>query len=284
MGGGSYSISNRTERAFASGYFHKSANEIFSDSLHKEMQSVGVEIRESCDSEEHPESKAIIIALDVTGSMGIVPHELIKNGLPNIMKTLLEKGVKDPQIMFMAIGDHKCDRAPLQLGQFESSDELMDKWLEKIWLEGGGGGNGGESYHLAWYFAANHTSIDCFNNRHEKGLLITIGDDKTHRQIKGEALKEVMGNGEFEKELSAVKLLDDARNKYDVFHINFLDWRGSQEETKNDWKELIGDHLFNASDVLGIIDLIGQICMDKYVSKIKKQTTTPKNNETEIIL
>lgn len=44
------------------------------------MNIVG-KIRECRDSEEHPESLPIIIALDVTGSMGMVPHSLITGGL-----------------------------------------------------------------------------------------------------------------------------------------------------------------------------------------------------------
>lgn len=41
------------------------------------------------------------------------------------------------------------DQAPLQIGQFESTAELMDQWLTWSFLEGGGGGTGHESYELA---------------------------------------------------------------------------------------------------------------------------------------
>jgi hypothetical protein len=47
----------------------------------------------------------------------------------------------DPQIMFGAIGDATCDRAPLQVGQFES-DNRMDDDLGRILLEGGDAGKG----------------------------------------------------------------------------------------------------------------------------------------------
>ena len=33
---------------------------------------------------------AIVIALDVTGSMGSIPHFLVKEGLPNIMKRIID--------------------------------------------------------------------------------------------------------------------------------------------------------------------------------------------------
>ena len=50
-----------------------------------------------------------ILALDVTGSMGSIPHYLVKDGLPNIMDGLIKKGIADPQVLFMGIGDHECE-------------------------------------------------------------------------------------------------------------------------------------------------------------------------------
>ena len=78
--------------------------------------------------------------------------------------------------MAMAIGDAECDRAPLQVTQFEADIRLADQ-LRELWIEGGGGGNRGESYHLPWAFAAMRTSTDCFERRGRKGYLFTIGDE-----------------------------------------------------------------------------------------------------------
>ena len=38
--------------------------------------------------------------------------------------------------MFLAIGDHTCDRNPIQVGQFESSDQLLVDSLATIHIEG----------------------------------------------------------------------------------------------------------------------------------------------------
>ena len=140
MGGGTYSSTVRDIRATNTGYYTLSPTEIFkSKSVNSAMNPNGVAIRESRDSTEHPNSLAIILALDVTGSMGSVPHFLVKQGLPSIMDGIIKSGINDPQLLFLGIGDHECDTAPLQVGQFESSDELLDKWLTDIYLESGGG-------------------------------------------------------------------------------------------------------------------------------------------------
>jgi hypothetical protein len=244
MGGGLYSIDNRSVRATSLGYATKSAHEIFTQrSINNAMNPLGIKVRESRDSAEHPKSLAIILALDVTGSMGSVPHHLVKDGLPNIMGSIIQKGMPDPQLLFLAIGDHECDQSPLQVGQFESSDELLDKWLTDVYLEGGGGGNAGESYLLAWYFASFHTSIDCFEKRKEKGFLFTIGDEPTLKGIPKSRLQNIMGDGQYDN-FSATVLFDKAREKYNVYHLHIRETgAGSRQETIDGWKQLIGDNL-----------------------------------------
>ena len=82
---------------------------------------INVGVRECRDSDEHPETTPIIIALDVTGSMRRTPHEMIKDNFPKLMDALTQLNIKDPQLLFMAVGDHECDRYPIQVGQFEAS-------------------------------------------------------------------------------------------------------------------------------------------------------------------
>lgn len=107
--------------------------------IHDSMSPQGIVVRECRDSDVHPNTIPIILTLDVTGSMGAIPRQLIADGLPTMMGTLIQNGVPDASLMFMAIGDHECDRFPLQVGQFESGDEELDMWLTRTYLEGGGG-------------------------------------------------------------------------------------------------------------------------------------------------
>src|SRR4051794_18502556 len=129
--------------------------------VHQKMNPFGVQVRESRDSEAHPESHAVAVLFDVTGSMQSVPRILQEN-LPRLMALLIRKGyLEHPQILIGAIGDATCDRSPLQVGQFESGIEIEED-LGKLFLEGGGGGHIPESYELAMYFLARHTALDCF--------------------------------------------------------------------------------------------------------------------------
>lgn len=285
MGSGSYSSYNRTTRATTLGYDTKSVHEIFeARTVDVLMDPKNTEVRESRDSDEHPKSLSIILGLDVTGSMGSIPHQLVKDGLPNIMGRIIQVGVPDPQLLFLGIGDHECDRYPLQVGQFESSDELLDKWLTSIFLEGGGGGNAGESYLLAWYMAAFRTSIDCHEKRGQKGLLFTIGDEKTLKKLPGKSLLGIFGNGQYQ-DYSASELLDKAREKYNVFHLHLKQgMNGMSNDVMGDWKQLIGDNLIIVDNKEEIQRVIPEIVISSLSSTQKTQRDIINKDPEENIM
>lgn len=242
MGGGSYSYNTSVTRA-SNVYQSMDRSEVFTSTSLNPQMDIKNKIRECVDSEEHPNAFPIIIGLDVTGSMGRIPYELITNSLPQIMKKIMDEGVKDPQVCFLGIGDSRCDNAPLQVGQFESSDELMEKWLKLVYLEGHGGGNGGEDYGLAWYFAARCTSVDSFKKHGRKGVVITIGDEPIHMTISRNAIKEIFGSAE--ANINVVDLLNEAKSEWDIYHINVPDYSGRKALTKSCWNELLQDKVLH---------------------------------------
>ena len=257
MGSGTYSSSRRLMNATTRGYNTKTREEIFTQrQISHDMDPKKAHLRESRDSEEHPLSVPIILALDVTGSMGSVPHHLIKSGLPTLMETIIQGGINDPQVLFLAFGDHTCDTSPLQVGQFESSDELLDKWLETVWIEGNGGGNEGESYFLPWYFAAKHTVHDHWEKRQKKGYLFTVGDEPCLSRIPGasrdlqtadwgshrtKGLQDIMGDGQYQ-DYTARELLLLASERYHVIHIVIRETsRGREPHTMDSWEAMMGN-------------------------------------------
>lgn len=280
MGHGGYDSHSRSIRATKSGFYTKTNQEIYTQSeIHKDMNPHGLKVRESRDSDEHPNSIAMVIGLDLTGSMGMVPQELVRDGLPNIMQGVMDAGEPDPQVLFVGVGDHECDRAPLQVGQFESSDELLDKWLTNTFLEGGGGGNEGESYLLAWYLAAYHTSIDCFEKRGKKGFLFTIGDEPTLHTLPKDGgrgrelgLKEIMGPGQHEDH-TVQDLLKKVSESYEVYHIHVKEtYAGRRQPTIDGWKQLLGDNLIvvdRGVDVAGaIIEIVAGDLPEESVTQV----------------
>ena len=85
-----------------------------------------IKVRESRDSKDNPLSTAIIVGLDVTGSMGYLSEEIAKNSLNKTMLEIYDKQpVTNPHIMFQAIGDSKSDRAPLQATQCGQNRRLV---------------------------------------------------------------------------------------------------------------------------------------------------------------
>jgi hypothetical protein len=272
MGSGMYSGVTRTLRSEAKGYATKSASQIFTQrDISNGMDPSGVMLRESRDSTEHPNSVPIIIGLDVTASMGTVPHQLVKTGLPTMMETIINGGVPDPQVLFLGIGDHECDRRPLQVGQFESSDELLDKWLTDTYLEGGGGGNAGESYLLAWFFASRYTEIDSIG-KGEKGFLFTIGDEPTLHTLPARNQEQIMGPGQYSDETSA-SLLAKASEKYHVYHINISEtYSGGRASVVDGWKQILGDNLISVQSKDEVPHVIAKIVNGKAGTKTTANT------------
>lgn len=279
MGGTSYSSHSRSLRSTSEGYFTKSRDDIFEQNkkrmIHESMVPRGIQIRESRDSEAHPNSIPIIITLDLTGSMGNIPHELVKNGLPKIMEGIIQHGIPDPQVLFLGVGDHECDRAPLQVSQFESGDAELDMWLTRTYIEGGGGGNMGESYGLAHYFAARHTVTDHWEKRKQKGFLFTIGDEPNLTSFPSNALKEIMGNGDIST-FTDIQILREAQEKWQVFHIL------PGKETRNSrkyWHDLLGQNSIWVDSVDKIADTIRDIVISN--TDLTKFNSTPVSVITE---
>jgi len=101
----------------------------------------------------------IIIVLDVTGS-NINFARLVYDKLPMFYGEIESKGYLDDfDLCICAVGDAKCDDYPIQIGEFAKGLEI-DSWLEKIVLEGGGGGQQTESYELMAYYLLHSTVLE----------------------------------------------------------------------------------------------------------------------------
>jgi hypothetical protein len=250
----------------------KSKEEIFtSKTLDVSLDPKGAN-RESVDSKDNPESTALIVGLDVTGSMDIVLDAMARQGLNILASQIYErKPISDPHIMFMGIGDVEMrDKYPLQVTQFEADIRIAEQ-VQKIVLEGGGGGNHYESYALAWLFAGAHTKIDCFDKRKKKGYLFTVGDEEPTPYLKAQDIEKVIGDKVQDMDVQA--LLTMASRQYEVFHVMVEEgshFRSSGPEVAKKWVALLGQRALRLSDHTKLAEVIvSAIQVNEGISKKK---------------
>lgn len=214
-----------------------------------EFDPAQIGVRESRDSKDNPASTPIILASDVTGSMGMIAHELMSHGLNTLATEIYERRpVSDPHVMVMAVGDARCDAAPLQATQFEADIRIADQ-VRRLWLEGGGGGNGGESYSAAHVFAGLRTETDSTRLRGKKGYLFTIGDEPIHDGLTRNELARIFG-GHAERGLSARECVALAQQSYDVFHIVVMEGYAATNlnHVLSTWKPLLPERVLLLDD------------------------------------
>lgn len=244
MGYGSYS--QAAHEALTRGRVQLPTQQVFKQRVcHPLMNPKGVRVRESRDSADHPKSLGIVFALDVTGSMGRIPQLLATQQLPKFMKVLGDCEVRDPQILFLAVGDAVSDHAPLQVGQFETTAELMDQWLTWSFLEGGGGGSGQESYELAMYFLAQHTEMDCMVKRRKRGYLFMTGDELPYPVLSKHIVDTVIGD-RLDEDLKVEEIVAELQKAYVPFFI--IPDRNRAKKIERRWRDLLGDHVLCMED------------------------------------
>lgn len=247
MGGGSW-----TRSAFRS-YSIKSNRDVDSDGYSStqnmftkhyldESLDIKDKIRECCDTDEHPNTIPVILALDVTGSMGDACKRVAQS--LNVIMTDLYSKFKDIEFMVMAIGDLAYDSAPIQASQFESDIRIAEH-TDKVWFEAGGGGNQFESYTAAWFVGVNCCKLDCWQ-RGRKGIIITLGDEPLNPYLPWKELKETIGGQfNFDRDILTNDLYNQVSELYDVYHIAVDDRETAYSSyatmNYNTWGKLLGD-------------------------------------------
>lgn len=268
MGGGSWTSSDHMSYCASRGVSYdssthkaafRSVNQAYNErKLNEALDPNGV-IRECVDSEEHPKTFPVILALDVTGSMGDAALAVAKE-LGVLMKDLYGK-VKDIEFCVMGIGDLAYDGAPIQMSQFESDIRIAEN-LDKIYFEMGGGGNNYESYTAAWYMALHHTKLDAIEKRGQKGLIITLGDETLNPYLPKAGLQRVSGDN-LQDVVETVPLYERVKEKFHIFHIN-VDHGGGCDtgECISSFAKVIGRENVRSCRVDDVVNTITQIITD----------------------
>lgn len=227
-------------------------------------------VRECCDSEEHPNTIPVILALDVTGSMGAAAMQ-VASKLNEIM-TKLYKTITDIEFCVMGIGDLAYDQAPIQISQFESDIRIAES-LDKVYFERGGGGNCFESYTAAWYMGLHHCKLDCWK-RGKKGIIITLGDEELNPYLPKTGLSRATDDP-LQADIETPELYEEVSKKYDVYHI-FVEhshnyYKSEAEET---FVPVIGKEHYKSCGLNSIADAIIQ-----FINKSIQEDNTAGNEQ-----
>lgn len=219
--------------------------------IDESMDPKNFTVRECVNTEEHPNTIPVILALDVTGSMGKACSETAA-AIGKIVMSLFER-FKDVEFCIMGIGDLAYDMAPIQMSQFESDVRIAEA-IDKVFMEHGGGGNAYESYTAAWYMGLHHTKLDCFDLQGRKGVIITMGDEPLNPYLPKSGLG-ISLNENCQADIETNALYEEASKKFDIFHIAIDDkdcmYHYYKDAIESSWGSLLGDR-YKVSTINGL--------------------------------
>lgn len=278
MGGFSYdrdvydsSSSSGWGSSYSGGYGSSVASsKLSATTLDKTMHPLDKRLKSST---KHP----IIIMLDVTGSNTDFA-KIVYDKMPMFYGQIEQKGyLKDFEISICAIGDAYSDDYPLQIADFAKGIEI-DSWLQKLVLEGCGGGQKCETYELAAYYLLHKFDFESGTEPivfflGDEGMYDTIPDNLIREYIEAkhsstdsskvqssevfsELIKKIPNTFAFINPYNGYIHDNDILNKW---HKAFKDAPKHVIQMQKDNEKAIIDLL------LGIIAMIGEKDLDSYI-------------------
>lgn len=200
----------------------------------------------------------VSIVADVTGSMGEWPKVMFSK-LPYLEVEGKEYLGPDLEFGWLAVGDANSDQYPLQARPFTKGTALKDE-LEKLVIEGNGGGQVQESYELAALYALYNIHVESAI----RPIIIFIGDEAAYSRISKEQAKDI-AFVDLEKSISTKEVFQRLREKFSVYFIQkpYNEMSGDERMTGQNkaihdgWAELVGeDHVAILSEPGRVVDVI----------------------------
>jgi hypothetical protein len=178
----------------------------------------------------------IILGVDVTGSMATWPAEIFDR-LPLFYQTLSQYR-KDVEISFAAIGDAYCDSYPIQVTDFTKELDL-EKKLNALCPEGGGGGQVSETYELFGHFLLNH----CETPNAKTPFLFLFGDEKFYDTVNPDQIEHYIGD-KVQSAPNSNEVWKGLMQKFNVYLLHkpygYGDSSSVDKEVVDHWAKAIG--------------------------------------------
>lgn len=211
----------------------------------------------------------LVIVTDETGSMGEWPA-VIFSKLPYLEHEAKEYLGEDMEISFAAIGDAHTgsEKFWLQVRPFAKKKAIKTE-LEKLVIEGQGGGQVSETYEMAALYYARK----CEMPKAVKPIIIFIGDEKPYDMISKEHAKMIGVSGE--SRIATKDVFEELKRKFSVYLIrkpygsntsNVMD--DENRGIRKAWAALVDeDHIADLPSADRVVDVIFGI-LAKEVARI----------------
>lgn len=209
--------------------------------LHPELDPRGRRLQ--CDA-----GTPIVLAIDVTGSMGDWAR-ILYDKFPMFFGQLTLHGYcEDPVVSIAGVGDAAYDTAPLQISAFDRG-VAIDGLISKLFIEGGGGSNSEESYDLACHYYASPSLVTLPPaGGRSKPFFFMTGDEFLYRSVNpvfvdqwiGDAGSQGLGDSSGDP-WSLAGLFAALSARYEVFLLKKTHASATAEpEIRKQWEDLIG--------------------------------------------
>jgi hypothetical protein len=182
-----------------------------------------------------------------------------------------------------AVGDILSDAAPIQIADF-SIIRKLDDWLERIWLEGNGGGQAKESYEFtAWFYARR-----CELAQATQPFFLVTGDEGFRETLYKGDLERHFGGTQETVETDLVWAELKRKFKDNVFLIRRKYSGKENEQIQVQWEKALGKEfvipLFSdqaiADVTLGLFAIAGGTrTLDEYLEDLKTKRAVPQSDE-----
>jgi hypothetical protein len=121
----------------------------------------------------------------------------------------------------------------------------MDQWLTWTFLEGGGGGQGSESYELGLYCLARHTALDSWEKRKKRGFVFMTGDENFYPHVSKDQVNHLIGDG-LTQDIPTPVVVEELQRTFEPFFL--IPDQKRRDGCERSWRDLLGDHVICMDD------------------------------------
>lgn len=200
--------------------------------------------------------------IDGTGSMGDLAKTLRDKSMRLVGQVNCQGYLKDPAFGLTVIGDANpsswggpSDKAPIQMTELVTNAESYRNLIPRLYLEGGGGGQGKENYDLALYGCARKIK---FRGEKRKGFIFILGDEGFYDVIESKHLKKHFGEIN-PQPIKTSDIISELMQFFYVFclHINTGSYnRDRYQEMQQQWRNVLGNNFIPLIDPTSYLDIM----------------------------